>query len=59
MSEHVGEDLPDRPRLREEGDQPDFAATVPALERKLLAQPGHQFRPRNPRGVVRARLFRP
>jgi hypothetical protein len=32
----VGENLPDRPRLRDEGDQPDVAATARALERKLL-----------------------
>ena len=28
-----------------------------ALERKLLPHPGHEFRPRNPRGVVRAELL--
>ena len=30
------EDFPDRPRLRHERDQPDVAAAVRALERKLL-----------------------
>jgi len=39
MKQHVGENLPDRPRLRDEGDQSDVAATVPALERKLLLHP--------------------
>jgi hypothetical protein len=52
----VGEDLADGPRLRDEGDQPDVAATVRALERKLLAYPGQQFRPCNPGGVVRPGL---
>jgi hypothetical protein len=32
----VRENLADRPRLRDEGDQPDVTATVRALERKLL-----------------------
>jgi hypothetical protein len=52
----VGEDLPDRPRLRDEGDQPDVAAAGWALERKLLIHPGYQFRPRDPRCVVRPGL---
>jgi hypothetical protein len=39
-----------------EGDQPDVAATRWALERKLLPHPGHEFRARNPGGVVRAGL---
>ena len=51
------EDLPDRPRLRHERDQPDVATTPRALERKLLAHPGHQFRPRDSRRVVRAGLL--
>jgi hypothetical protein len=46
----------DRPGLRDEGDQPDVAAARRALERKLLPHPGQQFRPGNPRGVVRAGL---
>ena len=50
------EDLPDRARLGEERDPPDAAATVGALERKLFPHPRHQFRPCNPRGVVRAGL---
>ncbi|MDA1202257.1 MAG: hypothetical protein O3C39_11300, partial [Planctomycetota bacterium] len=44
----VGEDLPDRPRLRDERDQTDVAAACWALERKLLAYPGQEFRPGNP-----------
>ena len=32
----VGEDLPDRSGLRDEGDEPDVAATRRALEGKLL-----------------------
>jgi len=51
------EDFPDRPRLRHERDQPDVATTPRALERKLLAHPGHQFRPRDSRRVVRAGLL--
>jgi hypothetical protein len=35
---------------------PDVDATVRALERELLGDPGHQLRPRNPGGVVRAGL---
>ena len=51
------EDFPDRPRLRHERDQSDVAATRWALQRKLLAHPGHQFRPRDSRRVVRAGLL--
>ena len=40
----VREDLADRPWLRDERDQPDVAATVWALEGKLLTHPGQQFR---------------
>ena len=50
------EDLPDRPRFRDECDQPDIAAAVRARKWKLLPHPRHQFRPGNPRGVVRAGL---
>ena len=32
-------DFPDRPRLRDERDQPDVAAAVRALERKPLPHP--------------------
>ena len=39
----VGENLPDGPRFRDEGDQPDVATTRWALERKLLPHPGHQL----------------
>ena len=39
-----------------ERNQPDVAATVRALKRKLLPHPGQQFRPCNPRGVVRTGL---
>ena len=51
------EDLPDRPWLRDEGNEPDVAAAVRALERKLLTHPGHQLGPGNPGGVVRAGLL--
>jgi len=51
------EDFPDRPRLGDERDQPDVAATRWALQRKLLTQPRHQLGPRNPGGVVRAGLL--
>jgi hypothetical protein len=50
----VGEDLPDRSGLRDAGNEPDVAATRWALERELLADPGQEFRPGNPRRVVRA-----
>jgi hypothetical protein len=53
----VREDFPDRPRIGDERNQPDVAATRWALERKLFPDPRHQFRPRNPGGVVRAGLF--
>jgi hypothetical protein len=43
-------------KKQSEGDQTDVAATVRALERKLLPHPRHQFRPGNPGGVVRAGL---
>ena len=46
------QDLPDRPRLGNERDEPDVATTPRALERKLLAHAGHEFGPRNPGGVV-------
>jgi len=51
------EDFPDRPRLRDERHQPDVAAAVWALKWKLLPHPGQEFRPGNPRGVVRAGLL--
>ena len=44
-------------KKQSEGDQPDVAATRRALERKLLAYPGHEFRAGNPRGVVRPGLL--
>jgi hypothetical protein len=53
----VGEDLADRPRLRDERDQPDVAAAVRAFERKLLAHPGHELGPGDSRRVVRAGLL--
>ena len=37
--------------------KPDVAPAILALEWKLLPHPGHQFRPGNPRGVVRAGLL--
>ena len=51
------QDLPDRSGLGDERDEPDVAATVRALERKLLPHPGQEFRPGNPRRVVRAWLW--
>jgi hypothetical protein len=41
----VCENLPDRSRLGDERNQPDVAAAVRALERKLLPHPGQEFRP--------------
>ena len=52
----VCENLPDRPRLCDERDQPDVAAARWALKRKLLPYPRHELGPRNPRRVVRAGL---
>jgi len=52
------EDFPDRPRLRDERDQPDVAAAVWALQRKLLPHPRHEFRPGDSGGVVRAGFLR-
>ena len=43
----MGQYLADRPWFRDERDQPDVAAAVRALERKL-PHPGQKFRPRNP-----------
>jgi hypothetical protein len=37
--------------------QPDVTTAVRALKWKLLPHPGHAFRPRNPRRVVRAGLL--
>ena len=45
----VCQNYPDRPRLCIERYQLDVAATVRALERKLLPHPGHEFGPRNPK----------
>ena len=53
----VCENLPDRSRLGDERNQPDVAAAVRALERKLLPHPGQEFRPGNPGGVVRPGLL--
>ena len=44
----VCQNLPDRPRLRDERDQPDVAATRWTLKRKLLPHPGHELGPSNP-----------
>jgi len=49
--------LPDRPWLGDERDQPDVAAAVWALKRKLLPHPRHQFCPCNPRRIVGAGLW--
>jgi hypothetical protein len=43
----------DGPWVGNERDQPDVAAARWTRERKLLAHPGQEFRPGNPRGVVR------
>jgi hypothetical protein len=37
-------------------DEPDVATTPRALQRKLLPHPRHEFRPRNPGGVVGGRF---
>ena len=37
-------------------DEPDVATTPRALQRKLLPHPCHEFRPRNPGGVVGGRF---
>ena len=50
----VCQDLPNRPWLDDERDQPDVATTPRALQRKLLPHAGHEFGPRDPGGVVRA-----
>jgi len=47
----------DRPGLGDERDQADVAAARRAQEWKLLPDPGHEFRPRNPGSVVGAGLF--
>ena len=54
----MGQDLPNRPWLRDERDEPNVTAAVRALKRKLLPHPRHELGPRNPRRVVRAWLFR-
>ena len=51
------EDFPDRPRLRDECDQPDVAAAGGARKRKLLPDPRHQLGPGNPCRVVGAGLL--
>ena len=51
------ENLTDWPRLSDECDQPDVAATVWSRKRKLLSHPSHQLCPGNPGVVVRAGLF--
>ena len=53
----VREDPSNRPRFRNERDEPDVAAAGWALERKLLPHPGQEFRPRNPGGVMRTGLL--
>ena len=44
----IGQDLPDRPGLRDERDQPDVAAAGGTRKRKLLPDPRHQLGPGNP-----------
>ena len=41
----VCQDLPDRPRIGDECDQPDVAAAGGARKWKLLTHPGHQLGP--------------
>mgnify|MGYP006919672060 CR=1 FL=1 len=53
----MGQDLPDRPWLRDEGNQPDVTPAIRAPQRKLLPHPRHELGPRNPGGVVRAGAF--
>ena len=53
----VCQDFPNRPQLRDERNQSNIAAAVQAVERKLLPDSGHEFRPRNPGGVVGAGLL--
>ena len=48
----VFENLPDRLWLRDEGNEPDVAATGGARKWKLLPHPGQEFRPGNARGVM-------
>jgi len=42
---HMCRNLPDRPRLGDERDQPDVTATTRAFERKLLPHPRHELGP--------------
>jgi hypothetical protein len=53
----VCQDLPDRPRIGDECDQPDVAAAGGARKWKLLPHPRHELGPGDPRGVVRAGLL--
>jgi transposase InsO family protein len=50
------EDLPDRPRLGDEYDEPDVATTPLALQRKFLAHPRHEFGLGDPQGVMGPRF---
>ena len=50
------QNLPDRPRIGDECDEPDVAAAGGARKSKLLPHPRHQLGPGNPRRVVRAGL---
>jgi len=45
---NVHEDFADRPRIGDERDEADVAATHWALEGKLLPHPGHELGPGNP-----------
>ena len=54
----VVENLPARPRLRDERNQPGVAAARWALDGKLLPHPGQKFRPSNRlRGVRKYSVF--
>jgi hypothetical protein len=52
----VCQELPDRPRLGDERDERDVATAPRAPQPKLLAHPGHEFGPGDPRVVVGGRF---
>ena len=45
---HVLKNLPNRPRLSDEANQPDVAATIRARQWKFFAHPSQQLRPGDP-----------
>jgi len=44
----VLKNLPNRPRLSDEANQPDVTTAIRTRQRKLLAHPGQQLRPGDP-----------